>query len=65
MLFVRVPQVGIYVYYIGLLWILVAGVVAVREVEQTDWIAAALSTLFGWAVFLWLLPVLVVFELVG
>ena len=65
MLFVRVPQIGGYVYFVGLLWILVAGVVAVREVEQTDWIAATLSTVFGWAVFLLLLPQLFVIPLVG
>ncbi len=50
-LFVHVPVVGQPAHLIGLLWVLVAGIVAAHEVQRTDWAAAVLSTAFGWALF--------------
>ncbi len=59
-LLIRAPAVGFYAFLLGLLWVLAAAVVGVKEVQETDWIAAALSTLFGWALFLVIMPFVLV-----
>ena len=51
----QLPVVGPVATSIGLLWVLVAGVVAVHEVQQVDWAGAFLSTLLGWFVFFFML----------
>ena len=60
LIFVRLPGVGSYAVLMGLLWILVAGIVAMREVQRIDWVGAVLPTLIGWAIFLILMPALIV-----
>ena len=39
------------------LWVLVVGVVAVREIQDSDWMGAALSTIPGWILGFLVLPV--------
>ena len=55
-LLIPVPFVGGAAFAIGALWVLVAGVVAVREVQQVDWVSAGLSTIVGWFLCLLVLP---------
>ena len=55
-LFVLVPVAGSAVFLVGLFWILVAAIVATHEVQRTDWVAAILSTTFGWALGLVFIP---------
>ena len=50
-----VPQLGVLFRVASLLWVLVASVVAIREVQQLDWVGAALSALLGWFLFFFLL----------
>ena len=55
-LLVQMPIAGFYAAMVAGLWVLVASVVGVREVQETDWVAAVLSTLFGWALFFVIMP---------
>ena len=50
-LLVQVPNLGLVASALAGLWVLVAAVAGVKEVQETDWIAAVLSTLLGWAIF--------------
>ena len=53
---VQVPNVGFVLTPLAGLWVLVAAVVGVKEAQQTDWIAAVLSTLLGWSLFFVIMP---------
>jgi hypothetical protein len=65
-LFVQVPGLGFTVYFVGQLWVLIAGIVASHEIQRTDWSAAILSTTLGWALFLVILPaIFIIFPYVG
>ncbi len=55
-LLIQAPGVGFFAAMLAALWILVAAVVGVKEMQQTDWTAAVLSTLFGWSLFLVIMP---------
>ena len=48
---VQVPNISFIAMSLAGLWVLVAAVVGVKEVQETDWIAAALSTVLGWSLF--------------
>lgn len=54
---ITVPVVGVPASAIGALWVLVVGVVAVREIQDSDWMGAALSTIPGWILGFLVLPV--------
>ena len=54
---IAVPWVGAPASAIGIVWVLVAGVVAVREIQDVDWLGAALSTIPGWFLSFLVLPV--------
>jgi hypothetical protein len=43
--------VGPALFFVGVGWVLVTGIAGVHEVQDTDWFSAALSTLAGWAIF--------------
>ena len=53
---VQVPNVSFIATPLAGLWVLVAAVVGVKEVQETDWVAAVLSTLLGWALFFVIMP---------
>ena len=56
LIMVQVPNVGFIATPLAALWVLAAAVVGVKEVQQTDWIAAVLSTLLGWSLFFVIMP---------
>ncbi len=53
---VQEPGIGIPVAMAGLVWILAASVVAVHEIQETDWLTAISPTMPGWFLSLWLMP---------
>lgn len=53
---VQVPNVSFIATPLAGLWVLVASVVGVKEVQETDWIAAVLSTVLGWSLFFVIMP---------
>lgn len=53
---VQVPNLGLLASALAGLWVLVAAVVGIKEVQETDWIAAVLSTLLGWSLFFVIMP---------
>ena len=55
-LLIQIPDVGLFVAALAGLWVLIAAVVGVKEVQETDWVAAVLSTLFGWSLFFVIMP---------
>ena len=55
-LLVQVPNVGLIATSLAGLWVLAAATVAVKEVQETDWVAAVLSTVFGWSIFFVIMP---------
>ncbi len=57
-LLIRIPDVGFFTAVAAGLWVLAAAVVGVKEIQETDWIAAVLSTLFGWALFFVIMPLI-------
>ena len=59
-LFISVPVLGFFAFMGGLVWILVSGIIGIREVLQIDWIAAVLATTIGWALFAVILPFTIV-----
>ena len=48
--------IGQVAWIVGSLWVLVAAVVAVHEVNDVDWLGAFLSTLVGWGICFAFLP---------
>ena len=55
-LLLQIPNVGFLAAALAGLWVLVSAVVGVKEVQETDWVAAVLSTLFGWSLFFVIMP---------
>lgn len=53
---IAMPVVGAAIGFVGAAWVLVAGVVAVHETQDVDWLGAALSTAPGWFLSFLLLP---------
>lgn len=53
---VQIPNLGLLASALAGLWVLVAAVVGIKEVQETDWIAAVLSTLLGWSLFFVIMP---------
>ena len=51
-----VPVIGDPLFFVGLLWVLVAGVVAVHEPQEADWLGSFLATFLGWFLCFLLLP---------
>ncbi len=45
------PTVGPPMFFVGIIWVLAAGVVGVREVQGNDWFSAVLTALPGWVMF--------------
>ena len=43
--------VGPPLFFLGMFWVLIAGVASVHEVQTIDWFSATLATLPGWAIF--------------
>jgi hypothetical protein len=43
--------VGPPLFFVGVFWVLVTGVVGAHEVQDNDWFSVVLSTLPGWALF--------------
>ena len=60
-LFILVPIVGPYLYLIGQCWILIIAIVAIHEVQSTDWFAAVISTTLGWVISLIFIPFFILF----
>ena len=65
LVFLHIPVVGDVVSSIGLLWILLAGIVAVHEVQEIDWLGAVLATGPGWFIGVTVLPSPVIYPLLG
>ena len=55
-LLIEAPGVGIFAAAVAGLWVLAAAVVGIRTVQETDWVAAVLSTLLGWSLFFVIMP---------
>lgn len=55
-LLVQVPDIGFITTALAGLWILIASIVGIKEVQETDWIAAVLSTVLGWSLFFVIMP---------
>ncbi len=53
---VQVPNISFFATPLAGLWVLAASVVGVKEVQETDWIAAVLSTVLGWSLFFVIMP---------
>ena len=62
---ITVPWVGDAAHVVAALWVLVAGVVAVHEVQEMDWVGAALATVPGWFLGFLVLPGFVLVPLTG
>ena len=43
--------VGPPLFFVGVFWVLIAGIAAAHEVQTNDWFSAALATVPGWAIF--------------
>ena len=50
-LLLPLATVGPPLFIVGLIWVLVAGIAGVHEVQNNDWFSVALSTIPGWAIF--------------
>ena len=59
LMFITVPMVGIPASIISTVWVLLAGTVAVREIQNLDWFGAALTTIPGWIISFILIPLTV------
>ena len=59
LMFITVPIIGIPASIIGTIWVLLAGTVAVREIQNLDWIGTTLTTIPGWIVSFILIPLTV------
>lgn len=55
-LLVQIPDIGFFATGLAGLWVMVAAAVGVKEIQETDWIAAVLSTLLGWSLFFVIMP---------
>ena len=55
-LLIQIPDAGFFAGALAGLWVLAASVVGVKEIQETDWIAAVLSTLLGWSLFFVIMP---------
>ena len=55
-LLIQIPGFGLLAAALAGIWVLVASVVSVKEVQETDWLAAAQSTLLGWSLFFVIMP---------
>ena len=55
-LLIQIPDVGFFTAVAAGLWVLAAAVAGVKEIQETDWVAAVLSTLLGWALFFVIMP---------
>lgn len=53
---IAMPVVGMPIGFVGSAWVLVAGVVAVHETQDVDWLGAVLSTTPGWFLSFLFLP---------
>ncbi len=54
---ISVPRLGDTVPVVGVFWVLIAGVVAMHELQEQDWLSALLATGPGWFLSFWVLPV--------
>ena len=61
---IAMPAVGVTFALVGSGWVLVAGVVAVHETQDVDWLGAALSAAPGWFLSFVVLPGVVLASLV-
>ena len=50
-LLLPLATVGPPLFFVGVFWVLVAGIVGAHEVQTNDWFSVVLSTLPGWAIF--------------
>ena len=60
MLLLPVPVVGLYLFGITRVWVLVAGIVALRETMGTTTIRAVVPAALGWVIGQWFLPVFMI-----
>lgn len=51
-----VPVAGGFLFFLSLVWLLPAGLVAIKETQGYDWIRAFISAAVGWAVAFLVLP---------
>ncbi len=65
LVFLQVPILGNVVTWVGYSWILVAGIVAIHEVQDIDWLGAVLATTPGWFIGFIVLPAPVLEPLLG
>ncbi len=65
LMLLEVPVLGDYLSAVGLLWILVAGVVALHEVQDIDWLGAVLAAGPGWFIGMFIVPAPVIGTLFG
>ena len=59
LLLMPIPVIGVGFAYLASLWVLVASVVAVHEIQDIDWVGATLSTIGGWFIFFLIIPGLI------
>lgn len=57
--------VGPALFFAGMFWVLIAGIAGVHEVQTNDWFSSALSTLPGWAIFVFGMLVITLSSLGG
>ncbi len=66
LILLQVPGLGNIFSVIALVWILIAGVVALHELEEEiDWLNAVLATVPGWFVGFFIVPAPVLGPLLG
>ena len=56
MVAIVLPDLGNVIMVVASVWVLVAGLVAVHEIQDVDWLGAGLSTVPGWVFSFLILP---------
>jgi hypothetical protein len=65
LIFTAIPQIEGLVFGIVALWMLVAGVAALKEIQQSDWIGAIMDGSLGWIIGIYILPRLLIENFFG
>lgn len=53
---IAIPDFGNVITVVAAVWVLIAGLVAIHEIQDVDWIGAGLSTVPGWVLSFLILP---------
>ena len=60
LVFTAIPPIEGLVWGVVALWMLIAGVTALKEIQQSDWIGAIMDGSFGWPIGIYFLPRLLI-----